>query len=119
MSKAIFIPQGELPVMNLVDFNDNLDWIKKTIGCDYFDFAHAYALNGIRELENIDIIIDDEGCLKKDVKINLIGSILYGTPEHRIPLVGNCLIVANDPETGETLGLTDEQIALIANYIAV
>lgn len=117
MSKAIFIPQGNMPMMNFIEFKGGLDWLRNTVGCKTITFARAYALEGIQGLENVDIVCDDEGLLNEDFQINYIGSVLYGTRDHKMPLVGNCLIVAVD-DNGETIGLTDEQIQLIAQYVA-
>ena len=103
--------------MRFIKFAGGLDWLRNTIGCKLIAFAHAYALEDIPGLENVDIVCDDEGLLSEDFQINYIGSVLYGTKDYQMPLVGNCLIVAVN-DMGETIGLTDEQIRLITKFVA-
>lgn len=117
MEKAIFLPQGAVPILNIIEFKGGLDWLRKTIGCRNITYACPYALEGIQGLENVDIVCDDEGLLNDDFQINYVGSVLYGTRDYRMPLVGNCLIVAVDGN-GNTTGLTNEQIGLIFKYLA-
>lgn len=116
MSKAIFLPKGNMPMLQIVDFVDGLDWYHKMIECECITTAHPYALDGIDGLDNVDIICDDEGLFNAPV-VNLMGSILYGAARHGQPIVGNCIITAHD-DGGNDIGLTDDQVRKIAAFFA-
>lgn len=116
MAKAIFIHKS-LPMMNFIDFDGSLDWYYSKIGCNTIDIVHAYGLDGIAGLENIDIICDDEGLLDDAPEVNILASLLYGAAVHGQPIVGNVIISAHDA-AGNDIGLTDQQIQKIACFLA-
>ena len=57
------------------------------------------------------MIVDEEGLLK-ELSFNKVGSYLYGTGEHGIPIVGPIVIMKHGIVNGEPdiVGLTDEEI---------
>lgn len=116
--QAIFLPAGNVCIMQTMrSFRTDLDYYYKVIGCRTVDFVSAYALEGVEGLENINLIVDDEGLFSEQPKVNIIASLLYGYKQHGQPIVGNALIVNTDPETGETLPLTDEQTKQLMDII--
>lgn len=50
--------------------------------------------------EGLCMVVDDEGLLKGSA-INNIASVLYGTPEHGQPIVGNAVILREGFVAGE------------------
>lgn len=50
--------------------------------------------------EGLCVVVDDEGLLKGSA-INNIASVLYGTPEHGQPIVGNAVILREGFVAGE------------------
>lgn len=72
-----------------------LDFCYQNIGCQYVETVHPRYLQ-----EPYILMIDEEGRLKDKPMVNFIASYLYGTHEHRQPIVGNALVMK--------LGMTDE-----------
>lgn len=72
-----------------------LDFCYQNIGCQYVETVHPRYLQ-----EPYILVIDEEGRLKDKPMVNFIASYLYGTHEHRQPIVGNALVMK--------LGMTDE-----------
>lgn len=74
--------------------------------------------NYYEELEDhgIDVFADDEGLLKADPKTTLIITDKKKRMKVLTCLVGNLIFVSHDDE-GNTLGLTDKQIAFIKAHI--
>lgn len=65
-----------------------LDFCYSEIGCDYIETVRAQYLE-----QPYILIIDEEGRMKDEQKINFIASYLYGTQEHHEPIVGNVLVM--------------------------
>ena len=74
--------------------------------------------NYYEELENhgVDIFADDEGLLKPNPKTTLIITDKKNRMKVLTCLVGNLIFVSHDDE-GNTLGLTDKQIAFIKAHL--
>ena len=77
-----------------------LDFCYQNIGCQYVETVHPRYLQ-----EPYILVIDEEGRLKDKPMVNFIASYLYGTHEHRQPIVGNALVMK--------LGMTDEGIDIM------
>ena len=62
------------------------------------------------------MIVDEEGLIK-GLPLNVAGSILYGTPTHGSPIVGNIVIMKEGwtDEGKDLLGLSDEEVTKITN----
>lgn len=73
------------------------------------------------ELKEYCLIFDDEFLLKGKAILNPIASYLYGYQEHGQPLCGNVLVMKNyftPEEEIDTVGLSDEDVNIIQNFIA-
>ena len=71
-----------------------LDSLQKEVG-GYTEVVHPKYLP-----EGLCMVVDDEGRLKGSA-INNIASVLYGTPEHGQPIVGNAVILREGFVAGE------------------
>lgn len=125
MEKALLIKtneEGAPIVVKVLDYDtksDNLAFFYKHIECDTIDIVKAYALADDPELENVCLVVDDEGLFKENATVNILASLLYGVLEHHQPLVGNVLVCKDvyTPEGIETGGLTDREVILIQNAL--
>ena len=81
--------------MQFKDFGEPLlDSLQKELG-GYIEMVHPKYLP-----EGLCMVVDDEGRLKGSA-INNIASVLYGTPEHGQPIVGNAVILREGFVAGE------------------
>lgn len=64
------------------------------------------------------MIVNEEG-KRKNLPVNVFGSVLYLTVLHGDPIVGNIVIMAEGIQNGEIdfIGLTDEQIAMVKDMV--
>lgn len=64
------------------------------------------------------MVVNEEGLIK-DLPINIAGSILYGTPAHGSPIVGNIVIMKEGwtDEGKDLLGLSDEEVVTLTNEL--
>ena len=64
------------------------------------------------------MIVNEEGLIK-ELPINIVGSLMYGTPVHGSPIVGNIVIMKEGwtSEGKDLIGLTDEELAQITNEL--
>ncbi len=102
--------------MQFKDFGEPLlDNLQKEVG-GCIEVVHPKYLP-----EGLCMVIDDEGLLK-GYAINSIASILYGTPEHGHPIVGNAVILREGFVAGERdfVSLTeDDETGLILMLFAL
>ena len=76
--------------MQFKDFDEPLlDSLQKEVG-GYIEVVHPKYLP-----EGLCMVVDDEGLLK-GFSVNKIASVLYGTPEHGQPIVGNAVILRDE-----------------------
>lgn len=81
--------------MQFKDFGEPLlDNLQKEVG-GCIEVVHPKYLP-----EGLCMVIDDEGLLK-GFSVNKIASVLYGTPEHGQPIVGNAVILREGFVDGE------------------
>lgn len=96
--------------MQFKDFGEPLlDSLQKEVG-GYVEVVHPKYLP-----EGLCMVVDDEGLLKGSA-VNSIASVLYGTPEHGQPIVGNAVILREGFVDGERdfVSLTDgDEVGLI------
>lgn len=82
------------------------DYLRELIGnkCDLYEHVMPERLYTDLKMKNrptkvpgqcVSMLIDEEGLLKPNVP-NLIGSYLYKTDEHNIPIMGNILFVGEE-----------------------
>ena len=64
------------------------------------------------------MVVNEEGLIK-ELPINIAGSILYGTPAHGSPIVGNIVIMKEGwtDEGKDLLGLSDEEVITLTNKL--
>lgn len=97
--------------MRFKDFKEPLlDSLQKEVG-GYIEVVHPKYLP-----EGLCMVVDDEGLMKGSA-INSAASVLYGTPEHGQPIVGNIVILREGFVDGERdfVGLNDgDEVGLIA-----
>lgn len=64
------------------------------------------------------MVVNEEGLIK-ELPINIAGSILYGTPAHGSPIVGNIVIMKEGwtDEGKVLLGLSDEEVVTLTNKL--
>ena len=64
------------------------------------------------------MIVNEEGLIK-GLPVNVAGSLLYGTPVHGSPIVGDIVIMKEGwtDEGMDLIGLTDEELAQITNEL--
>lgn len=64
------------------------------------------------------MVVNEEGLIK-ELPINIAGSILYGTPAHGSPIVGNIVIMKEGwtDEGKDLLGLSDEDVVTLTNKL--
>ena len=87
-----------------VNFNDFRD-IQRTIG-GHFETVHTQLMADYFKDPSVIMLVDEEGIIK-GLPQNLVGSALYGTVRHGIPLVGDLIfgiaagediVAPDDPE---------------------
>lgn len=64
------------------------------------------------------MIVNEEGLIY-DFPINAAGSVLYGTPEHGHPIVGNIVImkIGNTPDGPDIIGLDERETEAFYNQL--
>ena len=109
MKKAILL-KSNLSV-ELVDFvEDSLEFYYKHIECNLIDIVRPYNLESLGyefKKHKFILIVDDEGLLKNNFKINLHASLAYGDG-----LAGHVLVCKEEyTDNGIiTVGLTEEDV---------
>lgn len=108
MRKAIVLQEAAW--MSIVDFEEGLDFYYKNLDCDLIDIVRPHALlKKSRKFKNFILIVDDEGLLKANPKVNVFASIAYGST------VCGKVMVAKEEYTDDdiiTVGLTEDDIEL-------
>lgn len=97
--------------MRFKDFKEPLlDSLQKEVG-GYIEVVHPKYLP-----EGLCMVVDDEGLMKGSA-INSAASVLYGTPKHGQPIVGNGVILKEGFVDGERdfVEMTEkDQLTLVA-----
>lgn len=64
------------------------------------------------------MVVNEEGLIK-ELPINIAGSLLYGTPSHGSPIVGNIVIMKEGwtDEGKDLLGLSDEEVVTLTKEL--
>ena len=86
-----------------------MEALYKAIGCEYVEIVRCKNLP-----EGYRLVIDEEGKLKGST-LNVLGSYLYGTPEHGDTIVGNAVIMkeTEGPEGADLEWLTKDEADFI------
>jgi len=87
---------------------DMLDALHAAIGCRTIDIV---------SLDNeVDVVVDDEGLLTAEPRLNIaLTNIVHALGGTNV-IFGNGILVSASPE-GETISLTDEQYATVAEIL--
>lgn len=99
MRKAILLhPNYKVEV---IDFVGELDWYYKHLDCDLIELVYVgeYAL-----------VLDEEGLLKQSPEINVMASLIYGSP-----LYGKVMVVKDDEP--DLIGLNEEEFNEFNNKV--
>ena len=78
---------------------NKMEALRNAIGCEYVELVHPEALPWPYVM-----VVDEEGLMKDEPSLNVIGSYLYGTYKHGSPIVGNAVIM-KEQETDEGVDL--------------
>lgn len=95
--------------ISVEEINTEPKWqaFAKLLGCSWIEIVHPRGLQS-----PLCMIVDEEGLLCDEPKINLVGSFLYGTHIHGSPIVGDIVIAAEGfvDEGVDIVGLDDNEI---------
>ena len=86
------------------------DIIRKAVG-GWYEHVHPVGLE-----RPYCMVVNEEGLLL-GLPLNLIGSILYGTPQHGQPIVGNVIFLKNGYYCGEpdVVGMTADEAKILGD----
>ena len=112
MSTALLITTDDK--FREIEFENTLDFYYKHIECDLIEITTPRVLRKIGGLsDNFIMIVDEEGLLKNNPKLNIYASTFRG-----MPIYGNVMIVKDNGEDFEGLERSDhEQLALAMNTL--
>ena len=96
------------PDVQIIDFEDELEFYYKHIECRLIDIVRPYALLEVsKKCKGLVLIVDDEGLLVDKPKINQFATLAYGQV-----ICGN-VILAKEEFTEDgiiTVGLTENDV---------
>ena len=107
----------DYPIEKPGDWQEEMRGFYKAINCDCIQEVHArYMPKFIDDCRGLVMVVDEEGFVAGK-KMNIVGSIFYGTQFHGSPIVGDILIMGEEMgfDGPELAGLEEER----ANEIAV
>ena len=91
-----------------VEISENIETIYRELGCDTFDIANRKI--GDRRF---DIFCDDNGLFRDKPIVSAINA------DHFSPMLVGNLLFANHDSEGRTVGLSDEDVAVIRSNMAM
>lgn len=92
---------------NVIDIENDLDTFYDLINCDCIDIVERKCGDTY-----FNIICDDEGLLKDDPRVSAVDKA-------NVPmLVGNLIFIHTD-EDGNTIGITDEDAAVLIDHLVM
>ena len=102
----------DYPVDKPDDYMAELRGFYNAISCDCIEIVNARYLNPIlNEDTHLVMVVDEEG-LMNIKRLNIVGSLFYGTHEHGNPIVGDILIMTQEITfDGPALAGLDEAVA--------
>lgn len=108
MRKVIVLQESAW--MSIVNFEEGLDFYYKNLDCDLIDIVRPYALiKKSLKFNDFILIVDDEGLLKANPKVNVFATLAYGST------ICGKVMVAKEEYTEDdviTVGLTEDEIEL-------
>ena len=92
--------------VDLIEVPDRHEWTwyPEQLGCSFFEIVHPKGLD-----EPYLMIVDEEGALNLERRINFFASWLYRTQDHKCPIYGDALIMMEDGEDIIGLDLDDAE----------
>lgn len=106
MTKAMLLKPG--PYVEIINFEDELEFYYKHIKCHLIDIVRPHVLlETSNKCKNFILIVDDEGLLVANPKVNQFASLAYGQV-----ICGN-VILAKEEYTEDgiiTVGLNEEDV---------
>lgn len=118
MEKLILVKPND--VMRLLDFDsnsdDNLDFYYKHIECDLIDIVQPYAVREeLDKCNDLILIVDDEGAIKNNPKLNVFASLVCGQP-----IYGNVLVAKEQARDDGlyTVGLNMQDVKEFENALS-
>lgn len=106
--KVLILSNNELKEQEI---DNTLETLQQIVG-GYIEIPY---LSEILAENDIDIIINDEGKFIEGLKAE-IAIVKDGTNEVLDVVMGNCIFASHNDE-GDTISLTDEQIAIVQNEL--
>lgn len=88
-----------------VDFDD-FRAIQRAIDCDCFETVRTERMRTVFGDDNLIMIVDESGLLK-NLPLNMLGCVLYGTNKHGSPIVGDLIFARVQGE--DIVGLDDPE----------
>ena len=102
--KVLVLSNGKLEAKEI---NNELEELQKIVG-GYIEIPY---LSDVFNENEIDVIINDEGKFIDGLKPEI--AVIYGATNRVLDIVyGNCIFASHNDE-GDTVGLTDEQMAIV------
>ena len=106
MTKALLVKP--YPSVEVIEFEDSLEFYYKNIECNLIDIVRPYALlKESKKCKHLILIVDDEGLLVANPKVNPFATLAYGQT-----ICGN-VIVAKEEYTEDgiiTIGLNEDDV---------
>ena len=109
----------DYPVEKPDDYMAELRGFYKAISCDCIEIVRPrYTQRFLDDCKGLVMVVDEEGLVNRK-QTNIVGSLLYGTPEHGAPIAGDILITEEEMTfDGPALaGLEEVRAESIANKI--
>lgn len=109
----------DYPAYAAGDYRAEFRGFYKAISCDCVERVHPKYLNTmVKEKVRLVMLMDEEGIINCK-KLNVVGSIFYGTPEHGHPIVGDILIITEEMgfDGPEFAGLDEEVAESVADKV--
>lgn len=98
--------------ISVEEINTEPKWeaFAKLIGCSWIEVVRPAGMQS-----PFCMVVDEEGLLCDEPKINHVGSFIYGTHIHGSPIVGNIVIAAEGFVDGDVdlIGLDDKTISYL------
>lgn len=109
---------GEVSIVK-VDRRDYRSMARE-IGADMIQYVRV--MTGTLGLDRYEMIVDEEGLLKDQPKVNPIGCVLYGTLDHGHPIMGDMLLtlMKDSYEGRDSVDMPDDEAAeLVEKMLAL
>lgn len=103
--KTVKVTTNNIMSIINVDFDDFRD-IQRAIDCECFETVRTERMRTVFGDDSLIMIVDESGILK-NLPLNMLGCVLYGTNEHEHPIVGDLIFARVQGE--DIVGLNDPE----------